>query len=107
MKTDKLRNGGKNISGQRISRARIAQYPEMSQAELSQCLTEKNLHLDQGIISRIENQARCVTDIELVAIAQCLHVSVAWLCGEKGKILRRKRAPKPPVIQIPPVITNR
>jgi len=87
MKMDKLHSGDKNISGRRISLARIARYPEMSQTELSQCLAEKNLHLDQGVISRIENQARCVTDIELVAIAQCLHVSVAWLCGEKGKTL--------------------
>ena len=75
----------RNISGWRILQARIARQPEMSQVKLAECLEAYGLQLDQSVISRIENQDRSITDIELTAIARCLHVSVAWLCGEKDK----------------------
>jgi len=87
MKTEKPTPIPRNLSGPRIALARIAHHPAMSQAKLSKRLAKKGIYLDQGIISRIENQDRGVTDLELVAIAHCLHVSVAWLCGEKGKTL--------------------
>jgi hypothetical protein len=83
MTTEKTTPIPRNLSGQRIALARIARHPAMSQAKLSKRLLKYGLHLNQVIISRIENQDRGVTDIELVAIAHCLRVSVAWLCGEK------------------------
>jgi len=85
MKPRRQSEGPRNISGQRISQARLAHHPELSQISLSQCLATQGIYLDQSTISRIESQDRRLTDIELLSIARCLHVSVAWLCGEKGK----------------------
>jgi HTH-type transcriptional regulator, cell division transcriptional repressor len=73
---------GKNVTGERIRMARLDLNPPLSQTQLRQCLARKRIVLDQTAISRIENGERYVMDYELVAIAKCLQVSVAWLCGE-------------------------
>ena len=52
----------------------------MSQADLARCLIRRDVPLDQGAISRIENRTRNVSDYELVAIARCLGVAVSALC---------------------------
>jgi transcriptional regulator with XRE-family HTH domain len=38
--------------------------------------------IDQSTLSKIENKQRPVTDIEVVALAKALKVSVAWLLEE-------------------------
>ena len=49
-------------------------------------LLAKGIDVDQSVISRIENQERLVTDIELIAIAKFLKVTVAWLCKESNQM---------------------
>ena len=73
-----------NLTGQRIRKARLACNPALSQQQLSKQLARKGIVLDQTAISRVEKQRRGVLDYELVAIARCLKVSVAWLFGEKA-----------------------
>lgn len=71
------------MTGPRIREARLCHNPPMSQANLAVCLARRGVKLDQAAISRIENRAIIVADYELVAIARCLGVSVAALCGER------------------------
>lgn len=72
----------KNVTGPRIREARQKRQPPVSQDNLSGRLAAKGVTLDQTGLSRIENRERYVMDYELIAIAKCLKVSVAWLCGE-------------------------
>lgn len=76
----------KNVTGPRIRAARVWHSPPLSQAELAACVTKRGVHLDQGAISRIEHRTRNLSDYELVAIARCLKVPVAWLCGQQRKL---------------------
>jgi HTH-type transcriptional regulator, cell division transcriptional repressor len=39
---------------------------------------------DQSTLSKIENQQRPVTDMELVALAKALKVSTAWLLNDNS-----------------------
>jgi len=48
-------------------------------------MAAKGIVLDQTAISRIENQTRYLMDYEIVALARCLKVSVAWLFGESDR----------------------
>jgi hypothetical protein len=57
----------------------------LSQRQLAKKLVAKGIESDQSIISRIENQERLTTDIELIAIARILDISIGWLCGERTK----------------------
>ena len=59
--------------------------PRVSQNDLAGKLAAKGLALDQTAISRMERRLRYVMDYELIAIARCLNVSVAWLCGENQR----------------------
>lgn len=76
--------GQKNVTGRRIRQGRFIHHPPLSQSELSRKLLSRGVDLDQTTISRIENQDRLVMDYELLAIARCLKVSLAWLCAERG-----------------------
>lgn len=73
----------RNIIGRRIREARLKVNPPVSQDDLAGRLAGKGIVLDQTAISRIERQERYLMDYEVVAIAKCLKVSVAWLHGEK------------------------
>lgn len=59
--------------------------PPVSQEDLSGRLARKGIQITQTSLSKLENQARSVLDYELVAIADCLKVSLDWLCGRDPK----------------------
>jgi len=73
----------RNIVGGRMREARLKARPRISQDDLAGRLAAKGIILDQTAISRIESQQRYLMDYELLAIARCLKVSVAWLFGQK------------------------
>ena len=73
----------RNVSGHRIQAARAMHEPKLTQDDLIALMhTREEIVLSKNILSRIENNERYVTDIELKAFASVLHVSTAWLLGE-------------------------
>ena len=73
---------GRNIVGNRVSQARKATKPPITQADLVARLQLLGVMIDQPTLSKIESERRPVTDIEVVALAKALKVSVACLLGE-------------------------
>ncbi|WP_213818961.1 MULTISPECIES: helix-turn-helix domain-containing protein [Clostridia] len=69
----------RNIAGSRVKIARLKN--NMTQQELSAKLETLAVYIDRASISKIEQQKRIITDIELVALSQVLNVSVNWLLG--------------------------
>lgn len=67
----------RNIAGPRIKTARLKN--NMTQNELSIKLETLAVYIDRASISKIEQQKRIITDIELSALSQILNVSVNWL----------------------------
>ena len=63
-----------NLIGKNVSK--IRKQKKMSQQELSAKLELMSVYVCRGSISRLEDQTRTVTDIEVYAVAQVLHVSV-------------------------------
>ena len=63
-----------NLSGENVRALRKAK--KMSQQELSEKLETLAIYICRGSISRIEDQSRTVTDIELFGLAQVLDVSI-------------------------------
>lgn len=57
--------------------------PPLNQDDLAGRLAAKGVILDRSAVSRIESQDRYVMDFEAAALAECLHVSVAWLFGDE------------------------
>lgn len=72
----------KNIVGTRVREARKAAKPQITQSDLVARLQAEGLAMDQSKLSKIENGQRPVSDIEIVALAKVLKVSVAWLVSE-------------------------
>ena len=72
----------RNLTGPHIRTLRRATRPKVSQDDLAGRLAALGINLDRSAISRIESQERHVTDIELIAIARALHVSLDRLAGE-------------------------
>ena len=72
----------RNIIGVRVSQARREAIPPIIQGDLIARLQVLGIMLDQSTLSKIENQQRPVTDIELVALAKALKVSTGWLLEE-------------------------
>ncbi len=66
-----------NIVGSKIKKYRTLR--KMSQQKLSNQLELLGVYVCRGSISRIEDKTRTVTDIELLAIAKVLEVSVTDL----------------------------
>lgn len=71
----------KNLIGERLREARHNSKPKITQADLLARLELQGVFLEKTTISKIEAKTRCVTDIELVAIAKALDISVNWLLG--------------------------
>jgi len=71
--------GKRNIVGARVCQARKAAKPPITQIELVARLQLLGIMIDQPTLSKIENEQRPVTDIEVAALAKALKVSVAWL----------------------------
>lgn len=81
MKPRKLALGNRNIIGVRVTEARKAQG--MKQVELLAKLQLAGVDMSVPALSLLEGQKRPVSDIELNAIADILHVSVDWLLGRE------------------------
>ena len=79
MKTRKLTLGDRNLVGARVTEARLRQ--NLRQNELLARLQVNGVEISVPALSLLEGQKRPVTDIELVALSKCLHVSVQWLLG--------------------------
>lgn len=79
MKTRKLALGNRNIVGARVTEARLALG--MKQVELLAKLQLAGVDMSIPALSLLEGQKRPVSDIELNALADILHVSVDWLLG--------------------------
>lgn len=80
MKQRKLALGDKNIVGARVTEARKALG--MKQVELLAKLQLAGIDMSVPALSLLEGQKRMVSDIELSALADILHVSVDWLLGK-------------------------
>ena len=78
LKTRKLALGDRNLIG-----ARVTQRLElgMKQTELLAQLQLAGVDMSIPALSLLEGQKRPVSDIELNALADILHVSVNWLLG--------------------------
>ncbi len=91
MKTRKLALGERNLIGARVTEARLALG--MKQVELLAKLQLAGIDISIPALSLLEGQKRPVSDIELNALADILHVSVDWLLGRaapENSVLREK-----------------
>lgn len=70
----------KNLIGERVRFYRIQRG--YSQQQLTDKLETLAVYICRGSISRIEDYSRTVTDLELVALAEILQVSVLDLLPE-------------------------
>lgn len=76
--------GVKNLIGARVEFAR--KNLNMKQKELLAQLQVRGVDLTASALSKLEGQLRYATDIELLALADILNVSVMWLLtGEEGE----------------------
>ncbi len=66
-----------NMIGENVKRYRKKQ--KMSQQALSEKLELLSVYICRGSVSRIEDQSRTVTDIELYALAKVLNVPMETL----------------------------
>ena len=81
MNTRKLALGDQNLIGARVTQARKAS--RMKQVQLLAKLQLAGIDMSAPALSLLEGQKRPVTDIELVALAEILDVSVGWLLGKE------------------------
>lgn len=81
VKQRKLALGNRNIVGARVTEARKALG--MKQVELLAQLQLWGVDLSVPALSLLEGQKRPVSDIELNALADILHVTVDWLLGRQ------------------------
>ncbi len=72
----------KNLIGPRMRLARRKSQPRVSQEDLAARVQAYGVPLTQEMVSKIEQGARIVTDVELKAIASSLAVSIGWLVDE-------------------------
>ncbi|MGK0290889.1 MAG: transcriptional regulator with XRE-family HTH domain [bacterium] len=81
------RNYGTNLCGTRIKQGR--KEKGINQQELIAALeVDRGIKLHRSALVLIEQQKRSVSDIELVAFAKLLDVSVLWLLfGENQKLV--------------------
>lgn len=83
MKPRKLALGKRNLIGARVTEARLALG--MKQVELLAKLQLAGVDISIPALSLLEGQKRPVSDIELNALADTLHVSVDWLLGRTAE----------------------
>jgi len=74
----------RNIIGERVRLARERAKPPVTQFDLAARLQVEGLRMERVTISKIETGYREVTDVEAMAIAKALGVTIAWLMGEGG-----------------------
>ena len=81
MKKRTLPLGDRNIVGARVTEARLKQ--DMKLKDLMARLQTVGVDISYPALSLLEGQRRPVSDIELNALADILHVSVDWLLGRE------------------------
>lgn len=79
MRKRKQALGTRNLCGARVEMVRKSKG--MKQKDLLAQLQVKGVDLNASALSKLEGQLRSVSDIELVALAGILNVSVDWLIG--------------------------
>lgn len=75
MYKNRAADGKNNICGEKLCILRKQMQPKVSQRALADLMQLKGIDLDKNAIQRIECGKRFVTDIELKAFAQILHVT--------------------------------
>ncbi len=73
----------KNIVGPQIRKLRYQQ--DLTQEMFAARCSVRGLDLSRGTLSKIEAQLRCVTDAELVVLAEALQVELKDLYPKRGK----------------------
>ncbi len=73
----------KNIVGPQIRKLRYQQ--DLTQEMFAARCSVRGLDLSRGTLSKIEAQLRCVTDGELVVLAEALQVDLLALYPKRGK----------------------
>lgn len=86
-----IKTRGRNLIGERVRATRLAHQPPITQNDLSARLHVLGVEIDRAGISKIETGNREVTDVELVAIAKSLKVTVESLLKESGAAKRPAR----------------
>ena len=81
MRVRKQSLGDRNIVGAKIEARR--KEINMKQKDLLTQLQIKGIDLNASGLSKLEGQIRFVTDVELVALADILEVSVDYLLGRE------------------------
>lgn len=81
MRKRKLELGERNLVGARVTQAR--ENLHMKQVELLAKLQVEGIEISVPALSLLEGQKRPVSDKELNALANILHVSVDWLLGRE------------------------
>ena len=71
--------GKNNLCGENVYRIRKSKIPKLSQRALADRLQLYGMDVDKNAVPRIECGKRFVTDIELLAIARALDVSLCDL----------------------------
>ena len=79
----------RNVIGERVRLARERAKPRITQVDLAARLQIEGLRLERVAISKIETGYREVTDVEAVAIAKALGVTVSWLLGDSEETKSR------------------
>ena len=74
--------GDRNICGERVEARR--REIGMKQKDLLTQLQIRGIDLNASGLSKLEGQIRFVTDVELVALADILEVSVDYLLGREN-----------------------
>ena len=79
MRTRKLSLGTRNLVSARVTQARL--QLGMKQVELLAQLQLAGIEMSVPALSLLEGQKRPVSDLELNALADILHISADWLLG--------------------------
>jgi len=72
----------KNIVGPQIRKLRYQQ--NLTQEMFAAKCSVRGLDLSRGTLSKIEAQLRCVTDAELIVLAEALKVELTELYPKRG-----------------------
>ncbi|MCL2513300.1 MAG: helix-turn-helix domain-containing protein [Oscillospiraceae bacterium] len=73
----------RNIAGERVKLARLAEKPPATQKDISARLELIGIILSDSAIGKIEHGASSVTDVQLDAFAKALKVKISWLMKEE------------------------
>lgn len=80
---NKAPDGRNNLCGAAV--ARLRKEKGISQRALADQLQLLGLDLDKNAVQRMEAGKRFITDIELLALARCFHVTIEALYPEEQK----------------------